>query len=193
MAAINATPAPPYPRTLPRLDRLKECDVISVDQSVPAPIPVQRKKSLPDVQGLPKATDPMSREEVSVLSSARREEIRKMADEAERLRANPLLYLVSPHVKVRLAAHGGSVGKNELVQKAYVNTPSGKSNQIYSSPMASLVLTDSSQLTSDSQHLAERDATSLSPAWVQTPSLRGIGKPDITRLVSLYVRAHWWG
>nr|CAD7195118.1 unnamed protein product [Timema douglasi]CAD7404074.1 unnamed protein product [Timema poppensis] len=77
-------------------------------ESVPAPIPVQRKKSLPDVQGLPKATDPMSREEVSVLSSARREEIRKMADEAERLRANPLLYLVSPHVKVRLAAHGAS-------------------------------------------------------------------------------------
>lgn len=69
-------------------------------QSVPAPIPLQRKKSLPDVQGLPKATEPMSREEVSVLSSARREEVRRMQDEAEKLRANPLLYLVSPHVKV---------------------------------------------------------------------------------------------
>jgi hypothetical protein len=43
----------------------------------------------------------MSREEVSVLSSARREEVRRQAEEAERLRANPLLYLVSPHVKVR--------------------------------------------------------------------------------------------
>jgi len=70
-------------------------------QSVPASTPLQRKKSLPDFQGLPKATDPMSREEVSVLSSARREEVRRQAEEAERLRANPLLYLVSPHVKVR--------------------------------------------------------------------------------------------
>jgi junctophilin len=68
-------------------------------ESVPAPTPLQRKKSLPDFQGLPKATDPMSREEVSVLSSARREEVRRQAEEAERLRANPLLYLVSPHVK----------------------------------------------------------------------------------------------
>jgi junctophilin len=42
----------------------------------------------------------MSREEVSVLSSARREEVRRQVEEAERLRANPLLYLVSPHVKV---------------------------------------------------------------------------------------------
>lgn len=42
----------------------------------------------------------MSREEVSVLSSARREELRKMQEESEKLRANPLLYLVSPHVKV---------------------------------------------------------------------------------------------
>lgn len=68
-------------------------------ESVPASTPLQRKKSLPDFQGLPKATDPMSREEVSVLSSARREEVRRQAEEAERLRANPLLYLVSPHVK----------------------------------------------------------------------------------------------
>lgn len=68
-------------------------------ESLPAPTPLQRKKSLPDFQGLPKATDPMSREEVSVLSSARREEVRRQAEEAERLRANPLLYLVSPHVK----------------------------------------------------------------------------------------------
>lgn len=42
----------------------------------------------------------MSREEVSYLGSARREEIRRQADEKERLRANPLLYLVSPQVKV---------------------------------------------------------------------------------------------
>lgn len=69
-------------------------------QSIPVSQPLQRKKSLPDVQGLPRAMDAMSREEVSMLGSARREEIRKMADESERLRANPLLYLVSPQVKV---------------------------------------------------------------------------------------------
>ncbi|XP_075214738.1 junctophilin isoform X4 [Lycorma delicatula] len=68
-------------------------------ESVPVPAPIQRKKSLPDVQALPKATDAMSREEVSVLSSARREELRRMQDQAEKLRANPLLYLVSPQVK----------------------------------------------------------------------------------------------
>ncbi|KAK9693872.1 hypothetical protein QE152_g33895, partial [Popillia japonica] len=49
---------------------------------------------------LPRATGPMSREEVSALGSARREEVRRQADRAERLRANPLLYLVSPEVKV---------------------------------------------------------------------------------------------
>lgn len=60
---------------------------------------LQRKKSLPDVQELPKATNAMSREEVSALGSARREEVRRQIDEKERLRANPLLYLVSPQVK----------------------------------------------------------------------------------------------
>jgi len=42
----------------------------------------------------------MSREEVSVLGSARREEVRRQKDESDRYRANPLLYLVSPQVKV---------------------------------------------------------------------------------------------
>ncbi|XP_066156195.1 junctophilin-1 isoform X1 [Euwallacea fornicatus] len=60
---------------------------------------LQRKKSLPDVQDLPRATRQMPREEVSMLGSARREEIRRQIDERERLRANPLLYLVSPQVK----------------------------------------------------------------------------------------------
>ncbi|KAF7284210.1 hypothetical protein GWI33_022459 [Rhynchophorus ferrugineus] len=60
---------------------------------------LQRKKSLPDVQELPRATRQMPREEVSQLGSARREEIRRQIDERERLRANPLLYLVSPQVK----------------------------------------------------------------------------------------------
>lgn len=65
-------------------------------------MPLQRKKSLPDVAQPIKltATSPLSREEVSVLSSMRREEIRRQIDESERLRANPLLYLVSPQVKV---------------------------------------------------------------------------------------------
>ncbi|KAF7274062.1 uncharacterized protein LOC143202098 [Rhynchophorus ferrugineus] len=60
---------------------------------------LQRKKSLPDVQELPKTTRQMPREEVSLLGSARREEIRRQIDEQERLRANPLLYLVSPQVR----------------------------------------------------------------------------------------------
>lgn len=42
----------------------------------------------------------MSREEVSVLGSARREEVRRQKDESERYKANPLLYLTSPQVKV---------------------------------------------------------------------------------------------
>ena len=71
-------------------------------QAMPvAAIPLQRKKSLPDVAQPIQltATSPLSREEVSVLSSMRREEIRRQIDESERLRANPLLYLVSPQVK----------------------------------------------------------------------------------------------
>lgn len=62
-------------------------------------VTLQRKKSLPDVQQIP-INSMMSREEVSVLGSARREEIRRQKDDAERYRANPLLYLVSPQVKV---------------------------------------------------------------------------------------------
>lgn len=42
----------------------------------------------------------MSREEVSALGSARREEVRRQIENSERLKANPLLYLVSPQVKV---------------------------------------------------------------------------------------------
>lgn len=61
---------------------------------------LQRKKSLPDFQEIPRSTSTMSREEVSYLGSARREEVRRQADERDRLRANPLLYLVSPQVKV---------------------------------------------------------------------------------------------
>ncbi|KAJ8683535.1 hypothetical protein QAD02_019327 [Eretmocerus hayati] len=71
-------------------------------EAVPvAAVSLQRKKSLPDVaQPIQlSATAPLSREEVSILSSMRREEIRRQIDEHERLRANPLLYLVSPQVK----------------------------------------------------------------------------------------------
>nr|BAM18275.1 junctophilin [Papilio xuthus] len=63
------------------------------------PQTLQRKKSLPDVGALPRADAGMSREEVSALGSARREEVRRMHEETEKLRANPLLYLVSPQVK----------------------------------------------------------------------------------------------
>ncbi|XP_058063071.1 uncharacterized protein LOC131212980 isoform X2 [Anopheles bellator] len=68
-------------------------------ESIPVNATLQRKKSLPDVQQLPFSTGAMSREEVSILGSARREEVRRLKDEQERLRVNPLLYLVSPQVK----------------------------------------------------------------------------------------------
>lgn len=71
-------------------------------QVVPVQVALQRKKSLPDVQVPSNAPASITREEVSVLSSARREEIRRVEEENERLRANPLLYLTSPHMKVRL-------------------------------------------------------------------------------------------
>lgn len=69
-------------------------------QSVPINVTLQRKKSLPDFQELPRATEAMSREEVSALGSARREAVRRQIEMNEKLKANPLLYLVSPQVKV---------------------------------------------------------------------------------------------
>lgn len=57
-----------------------------------------RKKSLPDISNV---TEPiLSRETIAMLSSQRREAIRRQEEEAERLRANPLLYLMSPEVWV---------------------------------------------------------------------------------------------
>lgn len=64
---------------------------------------------MPDVQELPRATIPMGREEVSALGSARREEIRRQIELSDRLKANPLLYLVSPQVKVRFRSYGFSI------------------------------------------------------------------------------------
>ncbi|EFX88946.1 hypothetical protein DAPPUDRAFT_95650 [Daphnia pulex] len=66
----------------------------------PAPVP-KRKKSLPGAADAPAAI--LSREEASVLSSQRREEVRRQVEEAERYRANPLLYFCSPQVKAWLA------------------------------------------------------------------------------------------
>ncbi|CAB3372087.1 Hypothetical predicted protein [Cloeon dipterum] len=68
-------------------------------KNIPVATPVQRKKSLPDVQTLPRHAEPMSREEASVLSSMQRETVRRRMEEDEKLKANPLLWLVSPHVK----------------------------------------------------------------------------------------------
>ncbi|KAH8341341.1 hypothetical protein KR059_003181 [Drosophila kikkawai] len=68
-------------------------------KTVPINVTLQRKKSMPDFQELPRATEAMSREEVSALGSARREAVRRQIEVNERLRANPLLYLVSPQVK----------------------------------------------------------------------------------------------
>ncbi|XP_017151616.1 junctophilin-1 isoform X1 [Drosophila miranda] len=68
-------------------------------KTVPINVSLQRKKSMPDFQELPRATEAMSREEVSALGSARREAVRRQLEVNERLKANPLLYLVSPQVK----------------------------------------------------------------------------------------------
>lgn len=80
---------------------------VTLFQMLSTPQTLQRKKSLPDVAGMPRMPDGggMSREEVSALGSARREEVRRMYEESEKLRANPLLYLVSPQVKVTLGMH----------------------------------------------------------------------------------------
>jgi len=65
---------------------------------------MQRKKSLPDVAALPsvsvkQGTQVMTREEISVLSSARREQIRRDLEEAEKYRANPILYIFNPQIR----------------------------------------------------------------------------------------------
>lgn len=64
---------------------------------------LRRKKSMPhgpkEMASTPQKVIP--REEVAYLSSQRREEVRRMQYEAERLRSNPLLYLVRPDLKVR--------------------------------------------------------------------------------------------
>lgn len=69
------------------------------------PSAMQRKKSLPDVATLPAVTvkqgsQAMTREEISVLSSARREEIRRQLDREERYRANPALVIFDPQIRV---------------------------------------------------------------------------------------------
>lgn len=74
---------------------------LCLTQSVPIAMPLSRKKSMPHVQDLPISAEQMSREEVSAMGSARREEVRRQFENSERLKANPLLYLVSPQVKVR--------------------------------------------------------------------------------------------
>lgn len=60
----------------------------------------------------------MSREEVSALGSARREEVRRQYETSERLKANPLLYLVSPQVKV-LHYNNNTIPFGDLSSKLY--------------------------------------------------------------------------
>jgi len=76
----------------------------SLTQDTPASA-LQRKKSLPDVQCLPVVTKSqgskeMTREEISVLSSSRRENLRKQLEEIERYKSNPLLYILNPRTTV---------------------------------------------------------------------------------------------
>ena len=67
---------------------------------------LQRKKSLPDVKCLDVTTQAqgskaMTREEISVLSSARREAVRRQLEEIEAYKNNPFLYILNPRLKVR--------------------------------------------------------------------------------------------
>ena len=66
---------------------------------------MQRKKSLPDVQNLESTTAAqgsreMTREEISVLSSSRRDNVRRQMEELERYKHNPLMYIINPRVQV---------------------------------------------------------------------------------------------
>ncbi|KAL7637806.1 UNVERIFIED_CONTAM: hypothetical protein RMT77_011418 [Armadillidium vulgare] len=66
---------------------------------VPVVTNLKRKKSLPDVQQESQNTPLMPREQAAVLSSHQRETVRRQAEESEKYRANPLLYVTSPHVQ----------------------------------------------------------------------------------------------
>ena len=71
---------------------------------------LQRKKSLPDVQDLvgvaaQQSSQEMTREEISVLSSARRDNVRRQMEEIERYKSNPLMYILNPRVQVSREEH----------------------------------------------------------------------------------------
>ncbi|XP_055327370.1 LOW QUALITY PROTEIN: spindle pole body component 97-like [Paramacrobiotus metropolitanus] len=80
--------------------------------------------SMPDIfeAATVEAPPPLSREEVSRLSSERREAVRKMKEEEERIRKNPLLFIFHPAVKLPylLLANPRSVTSNlcEDLQKS---------------------------------------------------------------------------
>jgi hypothetical protein len=46
------------------------------------------------------------REEISVLSSSRRENVRRQIEEIERYKSNPILYILSPRTTVSLGKGG---------------------------------------------------------------------------------------
>ncbi|XP_054713789.1 uncharacterized protein LOC129223249 [Uloborus diversus] len=68
-------------------------------QSKNSSIASVRKNSLPDISSIGASDSKLlSREAIAILSSQRREAIRRQEEEAMRLRANPLLYLFSPEI-----------------------------------------------------------------------------------------------
>lgn len=67
---------------------------------------LQRKKSLPDVQNLVGVTSSqgskeMTREEISVLASSRRDNVRRQMEEIQRYKSNPLMYILNPRIQVK--------------------------------------------------------------------------------------------
>lgn len=83
---------------------------------------LQRKKSLPDVQNLGSVTSTpgsveMTREEISVLSSSRRDNVRRQMEEIQKYKNNPLLYIFSPRVQVGRTNQTGTYKIHHFLEK----------------------------------------------------------------------------
>ena len=58
-------------------------------------------QNLPTVASASHGSKEMTREEISVLSSSRRDNVRRQMEEMEKYKNNPFMYILSPRVQVR--------------------------------------------------------------------------------------------
>ena len=63
----------------------------------------------------------MTREEISVLSSARREAVRRQLEEIERYKSNPFLYILNPRVTVSICYNYLHILHRSLGCKVVIN------------------------------------------------------------------------